>query len=186
MQWQWQANPNRAWFSLDARGGELRLNAMPSGMNLWLSPHLLLQKFPAPAFTATAAVTADALLDGDRAGLIVFGADYAWVGVRRTGGAVHVVAASARAAADGTPEDVVTGASIPGQAVYVRASVREGGVVAFSYGVDHRAFAPIGEPFTARPGKWVGAKMGLFAARPAGIRSAGHARIDWFRIAARD
>ncbi len=37
---------------------------------------------------------------------------------------------------------------------------------------------PIGDVFRARPGLWVGARMGLFA-RGAG---AGHADFEWFRV----
>jgi beta-xylosidase len=186
LQWQWQANPVRTWFSLASPRGAIRLNTVPFDKNLWTSPNLLLQKFPAPAFVATTAITADALNNGDRAGLIVFGADYGWVGVRRMGTAVKIVAAYAPAAADGTAEREVIAPATPADVVYLRASVREGAGVAFSYSLDNRTFAPIGEPFSAKPGKWVGAKVGLFAARPPVAPPGGHAAFDWFRIAARD
>src|SRR6185436_5630564 len=71
--WQWQGNPSKDWFTL--RNGKLRLsNTAP---NLWNATNLLLQKFSAPAFTATTRVDPSALKMGERAGLVVMGADYA-------------------------------------------------------------------------------------------------------------
>ena len=55
LQWQWQANPQAAWYSLTAAPGALRLfGQLRSDNNLYQAPHLLLQKFPAPRFCATA------------------------------------------------------------------------------------------------------------------------------------
>jgi beta-xylosidase len=183
LQWQWQANPDASWFSLTARPGALRLNAVPSGGNLWTSPNLLLQKFPAPAFVATAAVAGERLRDGERAGLIVFGADYAWVGVRRRGPALAIVAATAPSAADGTPEREVVAAATTDATLYLRATVAEGAMVDFRYSTDNRTFVAIGAPFKATAGRWVGAKIGLFAARPRDATAGGYAAVDWFRIA---
>ena len=70
LQWQWQANPQAAWWSLAARPGALRLTAAaptPGAASLWPVPNLLLQKFPAEAFEATALVSA-AALDAGREG----------------------------------------------------------------------------------------------------------------------
>jgi len=50
---------------------------------LWDVPNLLLQKFPAPRFTATLKMTLTALTVEDRAGLLVMGADYAAVIVKK-------------------------------------------------------------------------------------------------------
>lgn len=40
----------------------------------------------------------------------------------------------------------------------------------------------IGEPFTARAGRWIGAKMGIFAVGPGRLHETGYADFDWFRI----
>ena len=37
------------------------------------------------------------------------------------------------------------------------------------------------EPFTARQGKWIGAKVGLFSTAPFG-KDRGWVDADWFRI----
>ena len=53
------------------------------GRNLWAVPNLLLQKFPAPAFTATAKLSVFPKTDGERTGLVVMGLDYASVSVAK-------------------------------------------------------------------------------------------------------
>jgi hypothetical protein len=36
--------------------------------------------------------------------------------------------------------------------------------------------------FSAQPGQWIGAKVGLFCVRLGKINDAGFADVDWFRI----
>ena len=57
----------------------------------------------------------------------------------------------------------------------------------FSYSLDGKAFVPLGAEFETRPGRWVGAQIGLFAqaqdGTPASVAtSVGFADFDWFRI----
>jgi hypothetical protein len=61
--------------------------------------------------------------------------------------------------------------------------VLAGGRTEFSFSTDGTAFAAIGEPFQAQPGRWVGAKIGLFALRNGQqAREAGYLDVDWFRV----
>jgi len=184
LQWQWQANPERAWMSLSAARGALRLHAVPasSAGSLWMAPNLLLQKWPAPAFVVTAALAFAPLADGDTAGLIVFGQDYAWIGLRKTAGGLRLVAAVAKGARDAKPEQDVASKDVGGPSIYLRVAVDRGGVCRFSWSADNRTFAPIGEEFAAKPGQWVGAKVGLFAAAVPGAVKPGHADWAWFRV----
>jgi len=39
----------------------------------------------------------------------------------------------------------------------------------------------VGEPFTARQGKWIGAKVGVFCVTP-NEGNRGWADVDWFRM----
>ena len=187
LQWQWQANPQPAWSSLERPRGRLRLGAVPiASPNLWLAPNLLLQKLPAPEFTATTEMEFDPAAEGERAGLIVFGADYAWVGVRNTKDGIKMVSALARDAASGAAESEVRAIPVSQNRLCLRAAFEQGAIVQFAYSLDGRTFGDIGEKFTARPGRWVGAKVGLFAAGVAGTRSRGAATFNWFRIAGLD
>ena len=66
--------------------------------------------------------------------------------------------------------------------VYLQVKIKAGGICTFFYSEDGQKFSPIGESFTAREGKWIGAKIGFLALRNGIINDAGSVRIDWFRI----
>jgi hypothetical protein len=51
--------------------------------------------------------------------------------------------------------------------------------VTFSYSLDGVTYKPAGEPFVSKPGRWVGAQMGLFAQAPSGTPSNTSTRIGW-------
>jgi beta-xylosidase len=184
-QWQWHANPAPQWWSLTARRGALRLAAVPTpeiGANLWVVPNLLLQKLPAPAFTATALVDAAGLRAGERAGLVVMGLDYAYLAVERTDEGPRLRQVVCRDANRATPEAEEAAAPVAEGPVHLRVSVEPEAVCRFSVSRDGRSFQPIGRDFVARPGLWIGAKVGLLALAPADARARGHADFEWFRI----
>lgn len=87
LQWQWQANPKVTWSALLRDKGFLRLFAYPlpkGAVNLWPVPNLLLQKLPAPHFTATTKVKLSIEWDvwqSKKAGLLVMGNDYSYLNI---------------------------------------------------------------------------------------------------------
>ncbi|MFL5540711.1 MAG: glycoside hydrolase 43 family protein, partial [Longimicrobiaceae bacterium] len=183
-QWQWQANPRDAWFSLASRPGWLRLRSRPSADStgsLWPAPNLLMQKLPAPAFTATTRMVFAPTAPGERAGLVVFGLDYATLALERTATGIDLVQARAANAHEGGRETSVR-VPVPAGPLYLRVTVTDNAVCRFSYSVDGSGWRDVGQPFTAREGRWVGAKVGLFAAAPVGAGTVGHADFDFFRI----
>ena len=184
LQWQWQANPRREWMSLSASPGSLRLfaQAAPAAESIWMAPNLLLQKFPAPAFTATAALDHSHAAPGESAGLVVFGQDYAWIGLKKGEARSHLVLAVSNDARTGAAEREVASLTGRGPRVYLRVTVSAGGRCRFSTSDDNVRFIPIGEEFTAKPGVWVGAKVGLFAIAAPGSAIAGFADWAWFRV----
>lgn len=181
LQWQWQANPSDAWWSVP-RPRALRLSAVPNARNLWSAPNLLLQKFPAPAFEATTVLDGGGLQDGERAGLIVFGSDYAWIGLEQADGSLRLVVRSLENAAAGGSEREAFTARLTGTRVEVSVLVREGGTFRFSFRSAPGASREAGPAFTARPGRWVGAKVGLFAAAPAGRTTTGSLTTSAFLV----
>jgi beta-xylosidase len=89
LQWQWNANSQPGWYSLTERPGMLRLHtaAAPEARDyVRAAPSILAQKLPAPAFVVNTHVALNGARDGDRAGLILNGMQYAWLGLRKTGG----------------------------------------------------------------------------------------------------
>ena len=122
LQWQWEANPRSEWYSLEARKGWLRLFAQsqaPGFLNLWQTPSLLLQKLPAPAFTATTAVSLTARKAGEKVGLIMLGLDYAYIALEKTAGGFTLSQVICQKADKGTEETAVASVAVmsPGAVV---------------------------------------------------------------------
>jgi beta-xylosidase len=185
LQWQWQANYQDRWMSLSARSGWLRLFSMPApdkAVNLWPVPNLFLQKLPAEEFTVTTKLDFRSLDVGEKAGLTMFGMDYASVAVERTASGFQLIRTTCKNAINGGQEEVESPINIPGTPVLLRVKVTTGAVCQFSFSADGKDFTPIGELFSAREGRWVGAKVGLFALATTGAAKTGYADFDWFRI----
>ena len=187
-QWQWQANPGAGWFSLDSTPGSLRLAAIATSgaTSRYDTPHLLLQKFPAPAFTATTALDFSGARAGDEAGLIVFGESYAWIGLRLTPTGMRLIQ---MVNVDVKPPEIEresASVTVSGRKVILQTTVAHGAKCRFAYSFDGKSFTAFGEEFQATAAKWVGAKIGLFASRPPPAPSSpeGHADFDFFRVSA--
>jgi len=184
-QWQWNANPKKAWLSLTERAGWLRLfpeQKPDKAMNLWSVPNLLLQKFPALEFTVTTKLDFSNLAMGERAGLIVMGMDYSNIAVERAADGFRLAKAACRDAHTGADAVVEGEVRRLGDFALLRVKVAAGAVCTFSYSNDGKKFAPLGKPFTAREGIWIGAKVGLYFLSSRGARESGYADFDWFRF----
>jgi beta-xylosidase len=187
LQWQWQANPQPAWYSLTAAPGSVRLAAAPRPadyQNFWQVPSLLLQKLPAESFTATTKLTFTPKAEGEKVGLVMMGMDYAYLAATYRGGKLELAQTVCLKADKGGAETASAPVAVPlEQPLYLRVAVRPGAKCQFSYSLDGRQFAPLGAEFPAREGKWVGAKMGVFCLSPGAAATAGYADVDWWRVA---
>ena len=177
-----------------------------SWRNLSDSPNLLLQKFPSESFTVTAKlsfVPNPQLAHGSEdAGFVVFGLDYFALKVLDTPDGAVLQAVECRDAMEGGEENLL--ASVGLETVlgsrsygntdfYVRVKVepreRPGdvpdAVCRFEYGTDGLDWFPLpdgGYRFTARPGKWTGAKFGFFCNRHVSKNDGGWLRVDWVTL----
>ncbi len=194
LQWQWNANPQAAWADLVARPGFLRLACIPAPAtrnddspataSIYDAPNFLLQKFPAPAFTATTVLDFAPAAEGDTAGLVVFGYNYAVLGLRRTAGETKLVLlVNIGANKPGAQERELASLPAPAGPVYLRVSVDEQALCRFAYSFDNATFTPVGEPFQATVDRWIGAKFGLIATAAPTASQPGHADFDWFYVA---
>lgn len=182
-QWQWHGNRQATWGYASGYQGYYRLYARPAETaNLWDYPNLLLQKLPGPAFTATAKLTFHLGMEGEEAGLLIMGQDYAYLSLRRTATGLQVVQASCRQAPLGRPEQVHARQAGAAQTCYLRVTVDAAAGCRFSYSLDGQVFDPLGEVFPAREGRWIGAKLGFFARRLGTTHDAGYVDIDWIRF----
>ena len=168
---------------------------------------MLLQKTPADNFTATSKIRMTAKEDNQFGGIIMMGLNYSALVVKRVGNEFQLQRITCFDADKGKEEKVEVLATLKPTEVdkvdyqpaihcdlYLRLAVSYiGGTnpdgsnkhearVVFSYSRDGKKFQPAGEPFTMRQGKWIGAKVGLVAAQPAGKENRGWVDADWFRI----
>jgi beta-xylosidase len=184
-QWQWNANGSTNWWSLSAMPGALRLWCVPAssaGASLWSQPNLLMQKFPGPEFTVTTTVDGAGLRDGERAGLVVLGADYAYIGVTREAGRLRVVRATCLETDAAAGERVVAGPALTGSRVHLRVAVGEAARCEFAVSPDGARFSTLGEAFTTRQDRWVGVRVGVFALASGGRGEAGTVDVDAFLV----
>jgi beta-xylosidase len=185
LQWQWNANPGTHWAFPAGSLGFLRLFnlQLPEGFrNFWDVPNLLLQKFPAPEFTATTKVRFTPRADDEETGLIVMGLDYSYLSVKKTPGGLSISQTVVTDAESGAKGKETPAIALRGDTFFLRVKVSQNAVCVFSYSSDGKQFSTVGEPFTARKGKWIGAKVGIFAVGTAKIRETGYADFDWFRV----
>lgn len=198
LQWQWQANqdPDRQWGWISGNQGYMRLNCLPQEeerMQKWNDPNLFMQKFPGANFTATTKLVFENEADAGKcsAGLLVFGEDYAYIAIEQTeNGSLQLVQRSmtdARTSKGGEKE--LARININTNELYFRVKVEMlkekepyDGKVSFYYSINGKKFIPLGESFTPRAGRWVGAKIGMFAEGSNRISDSSYADFDWFRV----
>ena len=196
LQWEWHANYQDV-FGFTTNMGYARIyghELSPHFKNFWEVPNLLMQKFPAEEFTATAKLKVSAKDDGQLSGLIIMGWDYSWIGVEKQGEKFLLKQAVCKDAEQGNLEQVSTLAVLEPsrkfeaglfpnyeREIYIRIHVDKGAYCRFSYSLDGKKFTEAGTLFKARQGKWIGAKVGMFSVTPHG-KERGWMDVDWFRV----
>ena len=196
LQWEWHANYQDV-FGFTTNMGYVRIyghELSPHFKNFWEVPNLLMQKFPAEEFTATAKLKVSAKDDGQLSGLIIMGWDYSWIGVEKQGEKFLLKQAVCKDAEQGNLEQVSTLAVLEPsrkfeaglfpnyeREIYIRVHVGKGAYCRFSYSLDGKKFTDAGTLFKARQGKWIGAKVGMFSVTPHG-KERGWVDVDWFRL----
>ena len=150
--------------------------------SLWNYPNIIGQKFPADEFTATAKISFQPKWEAERFGLVVLGADYAAVSVVKKKDGNYLSFSICKEADKEKKETVQDGEKLNSKDIYFRVKVSKGAVCEFSYREDGNSFKIVGEKLVAKPGRWVGAKLGLFFTRQNKTNDAGVADVDWFRI----
>lgn len=196
LQWEWHANYQDV-FGFTTNMGYARIygHELSSHFkNFWEVPNLLMQKFPAEEFTATAKLKVSAKDDGQLSGLIVMGWDYSWIGVEKQGEKFLLKQAICKDAEQGNLEQVSTLAVLEPskkfeaglfpnfeREIYIRVRVGKEAYCRFSYSLDGKKFTEAGTLFKARQGKWIVAKVGMFCVTPHG-KERGWVDVDWFHV----
>ena len=203
MQWQWQANYSQL-YGMPTMNGTFRLYTYKlkpytykknrDSLSLWLDPAMLLQKTPADRFTATAKLCLTAKNEQQLGGIIMMGLNFSALVVKRVGKEFQLLQLTCKDADKANqPTSKLLATLKPTSAdtngyqeaihevIYMRMKVYDG-KLQFAYSTDGKHYTSVGDVFTMREGKWIGAKIGLVAAEPQGTNPCGWIDADWFRI----
>lgn len=182
--WQWYANYYEHWYSLKDNPGNLRLYAQynSTSASIFMIPNIIAQKFPAPEFSVTTKMDASGLKEGEKAGLVVMGLDYATLTLSREGKNYVLVLATCIDAHKGFSEQIKENFKINSSEIYLKVDVAKEGKCNFMFSENGDNYKKIGEAFQAKEGRWIGAKVGLFSVTSEETGLKGYVDFDWFRI----
>jgi beta-xylosidase len=187
LQWQWGANPAPGWYSLTDNPGHLRLatQVVPEADGyVRAAGAMLTQKAPASHFIVETRVRLAGAVDGDRAGLIVNALQYAWAGLRRSGGKTELVRTVCGPFGPRCREESTVVLADAPDALTLRMQMNENGFVNFAYSLDGREFKPAGDAFPVTRGTWVGAQVGLFSVGTRARTQPSFLEADYFNVTA--
>lgn len=219
LQWQWNANYDDSWFDTKTDvygnkaedGSYIKLNAVPTTP---LRPvgdyrNLLLQKWPAPEFTCVTKMSFNGLVDGDYAGIISLGVDYAALGVAKKNGSYFLRTVNGKQNFDCEAvytQEIVDEKPIEAdrfaddtKTVYLRYTVKRTGATetkemalsvknvpveeaSLEISFDGKAYENA-VSYTAKAGRWVGVKNGMFVSHDNTVKNEenGFATVDYIR-----
>lgn len=202
LQWQWKGNPSALWYFTDQNKGVLRLFSVntPGAERIYDMPNLLLQKFPARDFIATAKVSFHPrnnngkISTGEMAGLCVMGYNYGAIAFEQREDGTYLVNVDCKKANKGGKQETAEAVKIDTNDLYLRVKVAYTGAkkpmqkpdykceATFYYSTDGKKFTKFGRPLQITEGHWIGAKLGLFCSRPWVSNDSGWMDVDWFRV----
>lgn len=185
LQWQWQANPKKEWYSLTENPGNLRLFSGSNEIHsntLYNSSNLLSQLIQAPEFNATVKLTLISRNNGDMAGLIIMGYHYSYISLSKTDKG-YVVSRTIGFAQNGeVQEKIAESRNVESNAIYFSVKVGYAMKCIFSYSFDGINFEELGSYFQGTEGHWVGAKIGIFNLNLLDKESKGYSDFNWIRF----
>ena len=172
-QWEWNHNPDDRRWSLSGRPGFLRLTGGPAP-NLVSARNTLTQSLQSRGAVITARLDAKGLVEGQRAGLAMFGAEIGAVGAIRKDGALRIVL-SLRGV------DTL-GPALPNGTADLRVRVADQAAT-YSYSRDGgRTFVDLGGGMLPRFSWWKGARPALFSYGAPDRHEEGFADFDWVKV----
>ena len=189
VQWLWNHNPDDSKWSLSARPGWLRLSARPlsarsgtSGIggaipfvedSLLFAYNTVVQLAMGKVASAVTQLDTTGMVDGQRAGITLFGQDYGWIGVVAANGQRSV-----RSNVNGT---YTSGPALSGKTVYLKALLSDTSRISFAYSLDGVTFTALGGSLLVGRTWFEGIKFGLFTYNLSTATAAGVADFDYFQ-----
>jgi len=189
LQWLWNHNPDSTKWSLTARPGWLRLTARPianqsgtdgtggavkfSEDNILFAYNTLVQLAMGRACSGVAKISVAGMVDGQRAGLTLFGQVYGWIGAVRQGSAVGI-----RANVNGA---YTTGPTLASDTVFLKAMLDTNSCISFAYSLNGATYTGLGPTNQAVTRTWYeGIKFGLFTYNLSTGAPGGYMDVDYF------
>ena len=189
LQWQWQANPQETFYSLQENPGHLRLYCRSFGSReslLWYAPNVLTQIPQSRCFTATVSLRLQADRDGDLAAFGMTGHRYAYAALIREEEGIKLCLYTG----------YVTKKEYEGEAreqcavmlgygrsqVYLRLILQADDTYQFYCSEDGISYQAFGTACTLSKGTWTGAKLCLWAANQNHTESGGFGDYDYIHI----
>lgn len=189
LQWAWNHEPVAGGWSLTARPGWLRLEALPLATESGETPlgnavefaeddlrfayDVLVQNAMGRRSSGTTLLDTQGMVEGQRAGLAFFGQEYAWVGVVVSEGRRRVMARLI----DGS---VLEGPVLGADTVWLRGSMSERSEVGLAYSLDGESFTALGEEASVGRTYFQAIKYALFTYHLSTAGRGGTADFDSF------
>ncbi len=177
LQWQWNANYKKDWYSLGEGGITLYAKEKDPKAQVCDISNLLLQKWPAPEFMITTKLDLSGMVEGDVCGMVSLGGIYTDLAVFMKEGKKQFVQRIGEWTKDNEVEKKYD--TLDTNTVFIRMVVKDSTEVSFSYSLDEKSWDAIGETIETTAGRWVGVKAGLFAVNEIG-NTGGYMKAEYF------
>jgi beta-xylosidase/lysophospholipase L1-like esterase len=167
LQWQWLANDKESFYSLSERKGSLCLYPMnttgASRALLWNSANVLTQKIVCPEFTVQTKLDYSELSEGDKAGMLIIGGQYAAMYIQRQNHRFRLVYLESKGDGDIRTELILENYPLKDlENIHLRLNFYEDGSGEFLW-KDESDWSSPTRRFSPQGATWVGARIGLFA-----------------------
>lgn len=168
LQWQWLANFDESFYSLQESVGKLCLYPMNTSKQkkalIWNSANVLTQKIVCPNLTAVTKIDVSQMGIGSRSGILLIGAQYAALYLERDEQGYHIAYLESKGDGETREEEyLIRYEEIQTTSLYLRVEFSEKEIGQFSFSEDGENFKRISREFSPLEAVWVGAKVGVFA-----------------------
>ena len=110
------------------------------------------------------------------------GHDYSYVALVRAKEGLFLEQVTCLQAEEGGEEQIIEQIALNQESIDFKVQIDNDAHCTFLYSLDGQNYSPVGKPFKAMPGKWIGAKVGLFMTKPMADQKSGYADFHFFRI----
>ena len=164
--WQWQANPDSAWYECTGRGLKLFIEPARAEQSIWELPNVLSQMLPAADFNVEVKLALHAE-QGGCCGIGILGQSYSLTELVRTVGgymlSLRQGIVEGIGPCDAAQETKLASVPIQENEITLYAEITRGCRVQYFYKGRHIARTPLGNALPVTRGVWTGARFALYA-----------------------